>query len=583
MTSRIQMHRTSPPPAYGTSAPPSGFTLGASTTSTLQRWALPLLLVAFGLFYLLPLTSHGLWIPDETRYAQISQEMLLSGDWVAPHFMGIRYFEKPIAGYWLIAIGQAVFGDNLFGVRIASALSTGLSVLLAYLITRRMWNDPRKSFAAALFYMSFGLIAGQAGYSNLDPQFTLWVNLSLVALWFALDGRTTRERLLAWAGLGVACGMGFMTKGFLAWLLPVLIALPYMIWQRRLGELLRYGLVAVLVAIGISLPWVLSIHAHEPDFWRFFFWHEHIRRFAADNAQHTRPWWFYLPLLVASSLPWAALLPGTFMQAWKDKRQAPTGFLLLWFLLPLAFFSLSRGKLPTYIMPCLLPLAVLMGSALIDRINASQGRSIRINSLLNLLIGVAAMVALLYIQLTRPVYGHNEMLSLSLVFIMLMGWIIANLLPAARPLQYWAAPALGIWLLVALLPAGMPGFIVHNQMPDQFIKEHIEELRQTKTLLSNDLGAASALAWRLQRPEVTLYNTEGELKYGLAYADSAQRKVSMAEVGQWVSEARKQGSVGVVMRVKDVVESEEVALLPPGGKRYEEGNMLVLILPQSQP
>ena len=159
--------------------------------------------------------------------------MLLSGDWVAPHFMGIRYFEKPIAGYWLIAIGQAVFGDNLFGVRIASALSTGLSVLLAYLITRRMWNDPRKSFAAALLYMSFGLIAGQAGYSNLDPQFTLWVNLSLVALWFALDGRTTRERLLAWAGLGVACGMGFMTKGFLAWLLPVLIALPYMIWQRR--------------------------------------------------------------------------------------------------------------------------------------------------------------------------------------------------------------------------------------------------------------------------------------------------------------------------------------------------------------
>ncbi|BCQ64048.1 hypothetical protein PBOI14_57980 [Pseudomonas sp. Boi14] len=120
-------------------------------------------------------------------------------------------------------------------------------------------------------------------------------------------------------------------------------------------------------------------------------------------------------------------------------------------------------------------------------------------------------------------------------------------------------------------------------MPDQFIKEHIEELRQTKSLLSNDLGTASALAWRLQRPEVTLYNTEGELKYGLAYADSAQRKVSMAEVGQWVSEARKQGSVGVVMRVKDVVESEEVALLPPGGKRYEEGNMLVLILPQSQP
>jgi 4-amino-4-deoxy-L-arabinose transferase len=101
--------------------------------------------------------------PDETRYAQISQEMLLSGNWVTPHFMGIRYFEKPAGGYWLIALGQAVFGQNLFGVRIASALTTGLSVLLAYLIARRMWNDPRKSFACALLYLSFGLVAGQAG------------------------------------------------------------------------------------------------------------------------------------------------------------------------------------------------------------------------------------------------------------------------------------------------------------------------------------------------------------------------------------------------------------------------------------
>lgn len=125
--------------------------------------------------------------------------------------------------------------------------------------------------------------------------------------------------------------------------------------------------------------------------------------------------------------------------------------------------------------------------------------------------------------------------------------------------------------------------IVHREMPDQFIKEHVEELKQAKTLLSNDLGAASALAWRLQRPEVALYNTESELKYGLTYPDSIQRKVSMENVGQWMSEARKQGSVGVVMRVKDVVENQELALLPLGGKRYVQGNIVILILPQLQP
>ena len=45
-----------------------------------QRWAIPLLVLAFIAFYLLPLGTHGLWIPDETRYAQIGQQILIDGN-----------------------------------------------------------------------------------------------------------------------------------------------------------------------------------------------------------------------------------------------------------------------------------------------------------------------------------------------------------------------------------------------------------------------------------------------------------------------------------------------------------------------
>ena len=549
----------------------------------LERWAIPGLILAFVLFYLVPLMSHGLWIPDETRYAQISQEMLQSGNWVAPHFMGLRYFEKPIAGYWMIAIGQAVFGDNLLGVRIASALSTGLSVCLVWLIAGRLWNDPLKRFASTLLYMSFGLVAGQAGYANLDPQFTFWVNLSLVALWFAFDSQTRRGRLCAWGVLGLACGMGFMTKGFLAWLLPVVIAVPYALWQRRMKDVLSYGPLAILVAVAVCLPWALAIQHQEPDFWQFFFWNEHIRRFSATDAQHTQPWWFYLPILLAASLPWAAMLPSAVIDAWKQKRQPAIGFLLLWMLLPLAIFSLSKGKLPTYIMPCLLPLALLMGHALATWIVRARSRTIRINGVLNTLLAMAGLVGLLYVQLTRPVYDNTEVFSLSLGYIVLLGWLLSNALQALRPLQLWAAPALGMGLLVALLPAAMPGEIVNSKMPDQFIAEHAQELGQTSTLLSNDLGAASALSWRLGRPDVSLYNTVGELKYGLSYADSAARQVDMDNIGRWMKEARLRGSVGVVMRVHSALETQEVELLPLGGKRYERGNLAIFIFPKVQP
>lgn len=243
------------------------------------------------------------------------------------------------------------------------------------------------------------------------------------------------------------------------------------------------------------------------------------------------------------------------------------------------FFSLSKGKLPSYILPCLLPLALLLGHALVDRLKLEQGRVLGINGLLNLLLGLTILVALVYLQLKKPLYNH-ELHNLVLVFIGLTGWIMANLLQAFRPLQCWAAPAFGSLLLIALLPVGLPESVVANKMPDQFILEHAQELSQTDQLLSNDLGAAGALAWRLKRPDVALYNTIGELKYGLAYPDGAQQQVDPNQVQTWMRDARQSGSVGVVMRIKGDDELREIELLPKDGKRYEQGNIVILIFPQ---
>jgi 4-amino-4-deoxy-L-arabinose transferase len=118
-------------------------------------------------------------------------------------------------------------------------------------------------------------------------------------------------------------------------------------------------------------------------------------------------------------------------------------------------------------------------------------------------------------------------------------------------------------------------------MPDQFVLEHLEELQQTQALLSNELGSASALAWRLSRPDVAFYNTEGELQYGLQYPDAAHRKVGLDDVQSWLAEARQQGSVGVLMRVRSTNEHLEEGQLPPGGKRYRKGDLVLTLYPKS--
>lgn len=547
----------------------------------MKTWRITLsLALMYTLYYLIPIEFRALWQPDEFRYAEISREMVASGNWISPFFLDVRYFEKPVAGYWINNLSQLLFGDSNFAVRFGSVFSITVSAILVWWLALQIFKQKRTALLAAVIFLTCLLVYGIGSYAVLDPMITLWLTAAMCSYWLVSKAGTQRQRLAGWILLGLACGMGFMTKGFLALAVPVVAIAPWAIWQHRFKEMLLYGPLAVLAAVLISLPWGLAIYQQQPDFWHYFFWVEHIQRFAEQDAQHTEPFWFYLPYLLAGSLPWLGLLPGALRRAVRERRsESGSGslYLLSWVVMPLLFFSIAKGKLPTYILPCFAPLAILLAAYACGSLKNNRW-ALRTNGWINLIFGLGTALVMWLILSpwgfsSRPVYEESEGVKVLLGGIAFLFWGLMGAVSLIGRGRNWPVAALCPLGIALILGVAIPDRVVNSKQPQAFFRTIDRQLDESHFIVSNSTGVASALAWKEKRSDIYLYAESGELTFGLNYPDSRERMIHGGDLAEWLAVHRRQGSVALVMKMTH--DDREVdARIPPPDHSFRQQRMV---------
>ena len=360
---------------------------GARALDSGKSWRLYLgvLLVASSIYLVCIMSPPSLMDDVDGVQAQISRNMLTSGDWVTARLNGIAYLEKAPLVYWAIAGSYKIFGVRDWAARIPIALSAiGLCWLTAAF---GVWAFGKRAGFYAGLCMATGV--GLFLFTRIlipDVMLTFTTALAMWAFLRALDQEELHPA--AWAFiLAASLGSGLILKSLIAVVFPIGAGVVYLVLTRQffsVGAWKRlHPLTGALVILLIAAPWhilaalrnpprfAFTLHSgpgHYHGFLWFFFINEQLLRFLNLRYPHdynTVPRLYFWLLHFAWLFPWSVYFPAVAKLSFKplDRAGRTRLLALCWAGFVLVFFTFSTTQ-EYYSMPCYPALALLLGSAM---------------------------------------------------------------------------------------------------------------------------------------------------------------------------------------------------------------------------
>jgi 4-amino-4-deoxy-L-arabinose transferase-like glycosyltransferase len=350
---------------------------GLSKTYAESRIQVVFLLGLCFFLYFFNLNQWDLWNPDEPRYAQVAREMVERGDWIVMHFNERTYADKPPLFFWAVAFSSFLWqGFSSFAVRFPSALFATCTVLLTFLLGKRFYGN-RAGFFSGLILATSLEFAYLSVRANIDATLTFFTTASLYCfiLWYFHEERK-RARLLIY-GFYAAMALATLTKGPIGFILPLLVCLIYLSFQKDWKAMKEMRLVTgLMLFLGMVLAWYLPAVARGgPDYLRATLLQHSVERFSTGWGGHAKPFYYYFLRMPVDFLPWSIFLPAAILHGFSSrlKEKKPFYFFLTWYVVIFIFFSLSKGKRGLYLLPLYPGLALLVGKVWSDFVNSSLG------------------------------------------------------------------------------------------------------------------------------------------------------------------------------------------------------------------
>jgi 4-amino-4-deoxy-L-arabinose transferase-like glycosyltransferase len=320
--------------------------------------------------------------------------MFARGDFVTPYLNGVPRFEKPILFYWTQAAAFTAFGDNEFAARLPSAIAGVGIVLVLYLLGVEIASR-RAAFVAALVMATMFRFVTFARIGLTDVPVMFFVIAALYGFIRAVQplsggdrrwgpasgdrrwGSASAGPSAAWALFAWVCiGLGVLTKGPVG-LLSVAIWAAYAAFSRNWSVFGRTRpLIGMAIALAIALPWyVVMAVQHGRAFTDFALGHEIVERMLSEQSfgAPARGFFYYFKIWPGDAAPWSAVFVASVgWIAWRwssldrGARQAVV-FAAAWFISVFLVFSVSRSKVPHYVLPAYPAAAVLIG-VFVDRL-----------------------------------------------------------------------------------------------------------------------------------------------------------------------------------------------------------------------